>query len=254
MDVSAIVLHKLLAGKDLDTWAKLKLVFLDPAFSSLYTAISKFYDLHNTIPSFEELEITLREGPALKTLATLKLADEQDITVDVAMAALLDQYTQNQTISLLDKFIDKLAVYDSAEIKENLATIVLTLDEKTMTTEGVYSMADIMLFKNAEELARDRVFLGFNNTFDANLAGVARQELILIGGKRGAGNQCSWNVNFHVFKATKSRPYGCADHRIRRSRRFARCRAAAFRFESVRARLLTVIVCMAHTSCRVFWG
>jgi len=187
MDVSAIVLHKLLAGKDLDTWAKLKLVFLDPAFSSLYTAISKFYDLHNTIPSFEELEITLREGPALKTLATLKLADEQDITVDVAMAALLDQYTQNQTISLLDKFIDKLAVYDSAEIKENLATIVLTLDEKTMTTEGVYSMADIMLFKNAEELARDRVFLGFNNTFDANLAGVARQELILIGGKRGAG-------------------------------------------------------------------
>lgn len=187
MDISAIVLNKLLTDKDIEVWAKLKLVFLDPAFSNLYSAISKFYDLHSSIPSFEELEITLREGPALKTLAILKLADEPEISVEVAMAALLDQYTQNQTISLLDKFIDKLPVYDSAEIKENLAGIVLTLDEKTMTTEGVYNMADIMLFKNAEELSRTRVHLGFNNTFDSQLAGVARQELILIGGKRGAG-------------------------------------------------------------------
>jgi replicative DNA helicase len=48
-------------------------------------------------------------------------------------------------------------------------------------------MADIMLFKNLDEIARDRVHLGLNNTFDAVLAGVARQELILIGGQRGAG-------------------------------------------------------------------
>lgn len=187
MDISAIVLHKLLAEKDIEVWAKLKLVFLDAAFSNLYSAISKFYDTHSAIPSFEELEITLREGPALKTLAMLKLADEPDITIDVAMAALIDQYTQNQTISLLDKFIDKLPVYDSLEIKENLASIVLTLDEKTMTTEGVYNMSDIMLFKDDAELARTRVHLGFNNTFDSTLAGVARQELILIGGKRGSG-------------------------------------------------------------------
>jgi replicative DNA helicase len=48
-------------------------------------------------------------------------------------------------------------------------------------------MADIMLFRNTEELARERVHLGLNNQFDATLAGVARQELILIGGKRGSG-------------------------------------------------------------------
>jgi len=204
-DVSAIVLHKLLAGKDLEVWAQLKLSFLDPAFSSLYAAISKFYDTHSTIPSFEELEVTLREGPALKTLATLKLADEPDILIEVAMAALLDQYTQNQTISLLDKFIDKLAVYDSAEIKENLASIVLTLDERTMTTEGVYNMADIMLFKTAEEISRDRVFLGFSNSFDSELGGVARQELILLGGKRGAGKSifCS-NIMVNQYEMGNS--------------------------------------------------
>lgn len=202
MDCSAIVLNKLLQERNLDMWSRLKLVFLDPAFSSLYSAISKYYDNYNTIPSFDELELTLREGPALRTLATLRLADNEDISAEVALNALIDQYTQNETVKLLDKFIDKLPVYDSAEIKENLAAIVLSIDEKTLTTEGVYNMADIMLFKNAEEMARDRVHLGFNNTFDATLAGVARQELILIGGKRGSGKSiASSNIAVNQYES-----------------------------------------------------
>jgi KaiC/GvpD/RAD55 family RecA-like ATPase len=202
MDCSAIVLNKLLTERSLDIWSRLKLVFLDPAFSSLYSAVKKYYDNYSAIPSFDELELTLREGPALRTLATLKLADNPDISSEVALNALIDQYTQNETIKLLDKFIDKLPVYDSQEIKENLAAMVLTLDDKTLTTEGVYNMADIMLFKNAEELARDRIHLGFNNTFDATLAGVARQELILIGGKRGSGKSiCSSNVAISQYES-----------------------------------------------------
>lgn len=202
MDCSAIVLNKLLTERNLDIWSRLKLVFLDPAFSSLYSAISKYYDNYSSIPSFDELELTLREGPALRTLATLKLADNPDISSEVAINALIDQYTQNEAVKLLDKFIDKLPVYDSQEIKENLSTIVLTLEDKTLTTEGVYNMADIMLFKNAEELARDRVHLGFNNTFDATLAGVARQELILVGGRRGSGKSiCSSNIAVSQYES-----------------------------------------------------
>ena len=202
MDCSAIVLNKLLTERSLDIWSRLKLVFLDPAFSSLYSAVKKYYDNYSAIPSFDELELTLREGPALRTLATLKLADNPDISSEVALNALIDQYTQNETIKLLDKFIDKLPVYDTQEIKENLAAMVLTLDDKTLTTEGVYNMADIMLFKNAEELARDRIHLGFNNTFDATLAGVARTELILIGGKRGSGKSiCSSNIAISQYES-----------------------------------------------------
>jgi replicative DNA helicase len=187
MDISATVLAKLIESQDLDTWAKLKLSFLDPAFSSLYAALSRHYDKYNTIPSFDELKATLREGPTLKTLASVELALDSDIDIQVALDALIDQYTQSETVRLLDKFIDKLPVYDTVEIKENLASIVLTLDEKTLTTEGVYSMSEIMLFKRPEDLAKDRVHLGLNNTFDAVLGGCARQELILIGGKRGSG-------------------------------------------------------------------
>jgi replicative DNA helicase len=208
MDCSAIVLNKLLGDRDLDVWSRIKLVFLDPAFSSLYSAISKYYDTYSTIPSFDELELTLREGPARRSLASVRLAENEEISSEVALNALIDQYTQNETIKLLGEFIDKLPVYDTDEIKENLSAVVLKLDEKTLTTEGVYNMSEILLFKNEAELARDRVHLGFNNTFDATLAGVARQELILVGGPRGSGKSilCS-NIQINQYEAGNTCPY-----------------------------------------------
>ena len=63
MDISAIVLNKLLVEKNLDVWAKLKLAFLDPAYSSVYSTITRHYTKYSTIPSFDELEAVSREGP-----------------------------------------------------------------------------------------------------------------------------------------------------------------------------------------------
>lgn len=208
MDISAVLINKLLTEKNLDVWSKLKLAFLDPSYSSLYTHISRYYTNYSTIPSFDELEIVVRELPVSKTLATLRLLDETDVTAEVALDALLDQYTQNQCIQLLDKFIDKLPIYDTAEIKDGLANIVLTLDEKTLSTEGVFTMADMSVFVRPEDLAKLRIQLGLNNTFDSVLGGVARQELILIGGKRGSGKSivCS-NLLTSQYEAGMSSIY-----------------------------------------------
>ena len=187
MDTSAVVLHKLLAEQNLELWARLKLVFLDPAYSSLYSVITKHYEKYSSIPSFDDLTLTLREGPASKILATIRLTEIPDVSAEIALDALIDQYTQNETVKLLDKFIDRLPLYDSNEIKENLASIAMTVEEKTHTSEKVFTMADMMLFRHSSELEKERVYLGLNNTFDAVLGGVARQELVLIGGKRGSG-------------------------------------------------------------------
>ena len=51
MDCSAVVLNKLLTERNLDIWSRIKLVYLDPAFSGLYSAISKYYDNYSKIPS-----------------------------------------------------------------------------------------------------------------------------------------------------------------------------------------------------------
>jgi hypothetical protein len=187
VDISAVVLHKLLKNQNIELWAKLKVSFLDTAYTSVYSAIARHYERYSAIPTFEDLEISLREGATSKTVAALKLVEDEDIDPDVALDALIDQYTQSLAIKELDKYVDKLPLMDTTEIKENLAAIVLVLDEKTLTTEGVFSMDNIMLFQQDDERQRNRVYLGLNNTFDALLSGVARQELILIGGKRGAG-------------------------------------------------------------------
>lgn len=216
MDTSAIVLNKLLSEKSVDIWARLKMVYIDPAFSNLYSAIGKHYDLYGAIPSFEELKIVLREGAAKQTLAIVELADAEDIPADVALNALIDQYTQNETIKQLDKFIDKLPVYDTHEIKEKLSEIVLDLDEKTLNSETVYSMADLMIFRDASEALAERVYLGLNNAFDAAIGGCARQELILVGGKRGSGKSivCS-NSQVNEFEANMTSVYFTIEMRAR---------------------------------------
>lgn len=202
MDCSGIVLHKVLEEGNLEVWSKLKLAFLDPAYTSLYSAILRHYERYNKLPTFDELELAVRDSSAQKTLSIIRLIDEPEIDAVVALNALLDQYTQDQALDMLDKFIDKVTLYDSEEIKENLSDIVLKLDEKTLTSEGVYSMADILLFKNPEEVSRDRTYLGINNQFDSVLNGVARQELILVGGPRGSGKSItSSNVCVNQYES-----------------------------------------------------
>lgn len=146
--------------------------------------------------------------PVSKTLATLRLVDDADVTAEVALNALIDQYTQNICIELLEKYIDKIPIYDTTEIKENLANIVLTLDEKTLSTEGVYSMNEMSVFVRPDDLMKNRIHLGLNNTCDAVLGGVARQELILVGGKRGSGKSitCS-NLMVNQYEIDNTSAY-----------------------------------------------
>lgn len=208
MDVSAVVLSKLLSEQSLDVWARLKLVFLDPAYSSVYAVINKHYEKYGSLPGFDDLSVTTRETTVSKTLAALKLVEAPDVSAEVALDALIDQYTQQETVKLLEKFVDKLPLYDSTEIKDNLANIALTIEEKTHSSETVFTMSDMMMFQRPEDIEKERVYLGLNNSFDAVLGGVALQELILIGGKRGSGKSItSSNIFVNQYESGNSSLY-----------------------------------------------
>lgn len=208
MDVSAIVLNKLISENDLESWAKIKLVYIDPAYTSIYVAIKRHYTQYNTLPSFNELEITQRDQHTQNILSAVKALDIPDVSMEVALNALIDQYTQNEAIKLLDKYLDNLTLYDSMEVKENLSAIVLKLDDKTHSSENVHTMDNILLFKKPDQLQRDRTYLGLNNAFDAAIGGVARQELILIGGTRGSGKSIvSSNIVCNQYEAGMTSVY-----------------------------------------------
>jgi replicative DNA helicase len=201
MDPSAVVLNKLLQSPDMEVYSKLKLAFLDPAYSSVYSAIERHYQKFGDLPNFESLELSNRETNLEKLLSALRLLETEEIDLDVAFEALVDHYTQNLIVGELDKYVDKIPQLDSAELKSNLAAILIKIDEKTLSTEGVYAMDEISTFERPEEILADRVFMGLNNTFDAALMGAARQEYILIGGTRGSGKSiASSNILINQYE------------------------------------------------------
>ena len=124
MDCGAIVLSKLLSERSLEIWSKLKLVFLDPAFSSLYSAIAKYYDNYSTVPSFDELELTLREGPALRTLATVKLADNPDISAEVASASQDRDF--DIIIANVNRHIIEANMVELSQVSNSNSTLILS--------------------------------------------------------------------------------------------------------------------------------
>ena len=63
-------------------------------------------------------------------------------------------------------------------------------------------MADLMLFQSKDDLASERLHLGLNNLFDSVLNGMAHEEYLLIGGKRGSGKSITGsNIVVNQFEA-----------------------------------------------------
>lgn len=198
-DIAGIVLHNILKNPEasIEVWPKLKPYFFNTEYSRIYVALTKYYNKYNSLPSFDQLKLTLRDENLLQKIKALEfLLVPEDIDNIIAAEALSDQYTQEETLNLLTSFVEKIPSYDSTEIKKNLSEIVLTLESKTDTSEDIFLMNDIFVIDELE--VHNKVALGLNNSFDANTGGVALTELVMMGGYRGSGKTvaaCNAAVN-----------------------------------------------------------
>lgn len=205
MDISAVLLHKILKEKDIDVYSKIKLQFLHPAYSTLFSIIGNYYNKYNDLPGFEDLNISVRESSAYKVLEGIKSLEVPDVETEVVLNALIDEFTQSETIKLLEPFITKLPLYDSTEIRDNLASIALKVEENSTTSEKLFNMNDLIVFQNDLNLKNERTFLGLNPEFDAAIGGLARGEVLLIGGKVGTGKSLvSSNIFVNQYLAGNS--------------------------------------------------
>ena len=188
VDISGLVLNRILANpiEGLEAWAKLKLSFFGTEYASIYTAIAKYYSKNGNLPSFNDLEVSVRD-PLLKNnlKALSKLETPEDVSLDILTEAIIDEYTQDEVLKKLDGFIDNVTLLDTEELKQELANILLHLEEKTHTSEKVCLMSDITVLED-DEITKTQVALGFNNTFDSQVRATT-SELIMIGGNVGAG-------------------------------------------------------------------
>jgi replicative DNA helicase len=186
-DIGAIVLHKLLQEKSLDGWSRLKLSFFNASYTSVYSAINKFYSRYNRIPDFEELSIHIRDTVVKQNILALGELDiPEEIDLEVAIDSLINEYTQNEALSEISKFVDHITLMESEEVKDNINAIAVKLDEKTFTNSTLVTVDNINIFELEENTAHTLIALGINNTFDSQL-GAYRGELIVFGGRRGHG-------------------------------------------------------------------
>jgi RecA/RadA recombinase len=188
MDIAGTLLKTILINpaESLESWSKLKLCYFSKSYVGIYTNIVKFYLEFSKLPTLKELEVITREPSNRASLIAINSIElDDDISIEILVSALIDEYTQNEALTKLDKFLDNITLLSTDEIKEKLSDIVLYLDEKTHSNESVFLMSDFNLFSNDE--LTERIPLGINANLDYKSGGFQTTDLIMIGGKRGSG-------------------------------------------------------------------
>jgi hypothetical protein len=153
-DIRGIVLHKILSEEEgyLEAWSKLKLAHFGTEYAPIYRAISKFYVNHSNLPSFEDLDLYNRNPVLQVSLEALKATELLEVDLDLAVEALINQYTQEEVLKEIDVFLDEITVLDASEIKQELGNILLDIEEKTLSSEEIVLMSDIEFIKEPELL------------------------------------------------------------------------------------------------------
>ena len=187
-EVAGIVLNSILKNPDelLEVWPKLKLQYFNASYSEIFTEITRYYNKFNDLPSFQSLEMNVRDQSIAKKIKALSLLEvDDDIDINVAIESLVDQFTQDFILDNLYKYVDKITHYDSSESILKLSDIVMQAEEVIERSEEEFLMNDLILM-DLEELITKIPFT-LNNTLDANTGGIELTNLIMVGGHRGAG-------------------------------------------------------------------
>ena len=217
MDIGGLILYKILESpsESLESWTKIKNVYFSGEYLTIYSSIAKFYDKNSYLPCFNELTISIRDGLTKSKINALgKLEVSEDIPLELAVTALTDEFAQSEALLKIDKFVDNVHLLDSEEIKEEIADILLYLEEKTHSSESICTMKDLSIMEK-EEAMNDLIPLGINNTFDSEIR-MATTELLMLGGKVGTGKSVvSTNMIVNQYLMGNSTVYFSVEMRSR---------------------------------------
>ncbi len=192
MNVEGIVLKLLLQQTDRETslsqFSKLKNQYFSSNFVSLFKHITAYYGKHGVVPSSGDLAVfRSRDAHITAALQSLETLDAEHVDNDTAIEALIDQFAQNTTLDLIEKLVKEISLLDRHEIMESVGAMPQVLDEALDDPEKVYSPKNIRIFVPKAETEADCVPIGISNEWDAKIGGFYRQDLLLVGGKRGDG-------------------------------------------------------------------
>ena len=206
MDLASALLKQIISQQDIATWTLLRKNYLPSEHTALYDKIASFLERFQKLPSFEELKFDAKNKQLQQKIAIVEKV-EVEAEPELLLEFLKSDYAQQVVFENFEKLLDSSVAFESAsDTVESLQNIIVDLEKKIDLEVAQESMQRIELFEPEENMQR-HIGLGLNAAFDSQIQ-FSPEDLILIGGKRGAGKSltCS-NIVASAYKDNKSSIY-----------------------------------------------
>ena len=185
MNIASALLNSVIKEQDLETWGNLQLHYLPKEFHAIYRAISKHFEKENCLPTFDDLKLSI-PSPELKEQAATLECLETDSEPYLLLEYLKNDYTQIELFNEFKEYLKQSVAMTRAEENiECIENIILNVRNKVELDTDSVSMQNISILQSEEEL-KDYIPLGLNGEYDQGMR-FSKQDLILLGGRRGAG-------------------------------------------------------------------
>lgn len=187
--VLKLMLQKSETENNLEHYERLKTNYFNNSFAKVYTAIGNYYNKFSSLPTLGELALSnSRDRQIQEILSNIEVTNIPDeITLPLAINALLDEYAQLVVLKEIKTYINNLPFLDANEIVEHLSELTTKISDEIETTGHETTGREILLFKTLEDTIYKFFNCAINQTWDILFNGIARQDLILAGGYRGTG-------------------------------------------------------------------
>lgn len=203
LNITSILLKKVISEGDSETWANIRKHYLPPEFQDVWSVVNKHFETIGGIPSFEALKLSIRSNVLLDKIYAIQTAEDVDVSNEHLLEFLKNEYTQEEIMDQLSKYLDESIMMSTAqENVDRLQQIVLHVEDRVDLKDPQENMQTIELFPTQNEL--DALFpLGLNRDHDSAIK-FAPGDLVLIGGKRGAGKSiASCNIAVNATEVLK---------------------------------------------------
>jgi replicative DNA helicase len=203
LNIASALIKQILVLRDFETWSAVRKPYFPAEYHSLYSVIEGHCEEFHHLPTFEDLKFEIRDASTKEKLFAIE-AVESDVDPIMLLQYLKNEYTQGEILDGLTEYVDDSIAFESAEeAVGHLHQIVMDVEDKVDLEMPQETMQRITLFEPDEELAR-YLSLGINRDYDSQIQ-FSPRDLILVGGKRGAGKSIACtNVANTVWEAGKS--------------------------------------------------
>ena len=206
MNIASALIKQIIVLQDGDTWSYLRKHYLPNEYHTIFSIIDGHSQKYHTVPTFEDLKFEIRDSATQEKILAIE-ALEVEADPSMLLQYLKNEYTQKEILYSLEKYIDhSISFEDAEESVSHLHQIVLDIEDKVELEQPQESMQRISLFPDEDELEK-YLPLGLNTAFDDEFK-FSPRDLILVGGKRGAGKSITCaNIANTVYESGKSAIY-----------------------------------------------